>query len=66
MMDVEVDDDWTRTVTRTPSIRPQIGLDKIESSENSSPAVRPATEKVAELKTRKRRKSESVTQVLNT
>ena len=41
-IDVEVDEDWTNTVTRMPMMNPVIGLLRNDSSENISPAVLPA------------------------
>merc|ERR1719238_1135894 len=42
-IEVEVEDDWTRTVTRTPTSMPAIGLLKISELRKSWPAWRPAT-----------------------
>ena len=42
MIDVEVDDDWTRTVTSTPSMSSHTGLERISFSAKSDPAARPA------------------------
>ena len=41
MMDVEVDDDWTRTVTSTPNMSSQTGLERISFSAKSDPAALP-------------------------
>ena len=40
--DVEVEELWTRTVTRIPMMSPTIGLAKIELSPNIYPVVFPA------------------------
>ena len=42
-MEVEVEDDWTRTVTSTPMSMPAIGLLKSSELPKISPACRPAT-----------------------
>ncbi len=39
-----MEEDCTSTVTRTPSMSPHTGFDRMESLENRSPAVRPAGE----------------------
>ena len=41
MMDVEVDDDWTRTVTSTPSMSSHTGFERISFSAKSDPAALP-------------------------
>ncbi len=48
-IDVEVEDDWTRTVTSTPIISPQTGLPRIESLENMAPAARPEKNAIMQL-----------------
>jgi len=41
-MEVVVDDDWRRTVARTPIMRPATGFARISLFVNASPAVFPA------------------------
>ena len=42
-IDVEVEEDWTSTVTRTPTSMPAIGLSKTFELRKIFPASRPAT-----------------------
>jgi len=44
-IDVEVEELWMRTVTRTPTMKPLIGLLMKESFEKISPAAFPAEDK---------------------
>ena len=49
-IEVEVDDDWTRTVTRTPTSTPAIGLLKMSELRKIIPAWRPATRRKPEAR----------------
>ena len=42
MIDVDVEELWTSTVTRMPMVRPVRALERKDSFEKSSPAVFPA------------------------
>jgi len=41
MIEVEVEEDWTRTVTRTPIMRPTTGFWRRSELENRAPMLRP-------------------------
>jgi len=41
MMEVEVDDDWTRTVTRMPIMTPTMGLESSSEDEMKDERLRP-------------------------
>ena len=53
-IEVEVEDDWTKTVANTPTMRPAIGLDRAEKS--SPPAQLPRTLNEVPMRSRKNRK----------
>jgi hypothetical protein len=57
MMEVDVEEDWTRTVTSTPIIKPTIGFFRSSESENKEPMfLPPRIRKESERKEREQMK----------